>query len=274
MKFYYSFLSSSLLVSSALATPLTTHRRGRYEARRLSHLNNHQSHPPYKPETDERAFINRSNERYTSNWAGAVLTGTGYNFVTAEIIVPTPKPPSRGPSTDEYCASAWVGIDGDTCSSAILQTGIEFCARGNSTSYDAWFEWYPAYSRSFLHSDITISAGDRIKMTVNATSKRSGTAILENISTRQVASHTFKNHFEAPGDLCEYNAEWIVEDFVESTFLVPFVDFGQVTFAKAQASRNGTVSGPIGSNLVDIKQNGVVLTSSSFTSDSVIVKHT
>ncbi|KAJ5595883.1 hypothetical protein VI817_004776 [Penicillium citrinum] len=273
MRLYYTFLSSWLLVSVALANPLIIHRRGRYETRRLSHLNNLESHLPYTCDTDQRLFLNRSDERYTSNWAGAVLTGTDYNFVTAEITVPTPKPPSQGPSLDEYCASAWVGIDGDTCSTAILQTGIEFCVRGNSISYDAWFEWYPAYSHSFSHRDISLSAGDRIKMTVNATSKISGTAVIENISTGQIASHAFSGPFEVHADLCGYNAEWIVEDFIESTVLVPFVDFEQVIFSKVLASRNGTLGGPVGSTLVDIKQKGIVLTSSSVTSDSVIVKH-
>ena len=48
--------------------------------------------------------------------------------------MPTPKEPS-GASGAHY-ASAWVGIDGDTCGTAILQTGLDFNVNGNSVSYD------------------------------------------------------------------------------------------------------------------------------------------
>ncbi len=48
--------------------------------------------------------------------------------------MPTPKEPS-GASGAHY-ASAWVGIDGDTCGTAILQTGLDFNVDGSSVSYD------------------------------------------------------------------------------------------------------------------------------------------
>lgn len=82
---------------------------------------------------------------YSSNWAGAVLIGSGYKSVTGTIVVPTPKVPSGGSSSTSYSASAWVGIDGDTCQTAILQTGVDFTVKGSSVSYDAWYEWYPDY---------------------------------------------------------------------------------------------------------------------------------
>ena len=48
--------------------------------------------------------------------------------------MPTPKEPSG--SSGAHYASAWVGIDGDTCGTAILQTGVDFNVNGNSVSYD------------------------------------------------------------------------------------------------------------------------------------------
>lgn len=74
---------------------------------------------------------------YSSNWAGAVLIGSGYKTVTGTFVVPTPKAPSGGSSSTTYSASAWVGIDGDTCETAILQTGVDFTVKGSSVSYDA-----------------------------------------------------------------------------------------------------------------------------------------
>lgn len=42
-----------------------------------------------------------SNVEYSSNWAGAVLIGTGYKSVTGTFTVPTPSEPSGGSSRTE-----------------------------------------------------------------------------------------------------------------------------------------------------------------------------
>ena len=55
--------------------------------------------------------------------------------MTATFTVPDPKFPS-GADSGMYAASAWVGIDGDTCGNAILQTGIDFTIDNGQVSYD------------------------------------------------------------------------------------------------------------------------------------------
>ena len=40
------------------------------------------------------------------------------------------------PSGADGSASVWVGIDGDTCGTAILQTGIDVTVSGGEVSYD------------------------------------------------------------------------------------------------------------------------------------------
>ena len=62
--------------------------------------------------------------------------------MTGTFVVPTPQVPSGG--SGAYYASAWVGIDGDTCGNAILQTGLDFNVDGSSVSYDG----EPRYPRS------------------------------------------------------------------------------------------------------------------------------
>ncbi|KAI2789391.1 Aspergillopepsin-2 [Penicillium oxalicum] len=270
MKFSTSILATSFLVGSALAAPLTAQRQARNEARRIARANERFSHPPYKPDTNEVLHLNKtSHESYSSNWAGAVLIGSGYTSVTAEFTVPTPKAPSKASSNTQYCASAWVGIDGDTCGSAILQTGVDFCVQGGSVSYDAWYEWYPDYAYNF--NSISISAGDVIKVTVDASSTTTGTATIQNLSNGQSVTHTFNGGVD--GDLCEYNAEWIVEDFESGSSLVPFANFGTVKFTNAYATDGGSTVGPSGATLIDIKQSNQVLTSSSFGSSSVTVSY-
>lgn len=104
-----------------------------------------------------------SDVQYSSNWSGATLvtppSGQTFNAVSGTFTVPTPSAPSGVSATDgEYAASAWVGIDGNTYSTAILQTGVDFTVDTNGdVSYDAWYEWYPDYAYDF---DIDISAGD------------------------------------------------------------------------------------------------------------------
>ncbi|CAG8947881.1 unnamed protein product [Penicillium salamii] len=262
MKFS-AFFGTALLATATIAAPLTEQRQARRSL-------NRKSNPPLKPGTTEAIRLNgTSHEEYSSNWAGAVLIGTGYTAVTAEFTVPTPKLPTGASSSEQYCASAWVGIDGDTCSTAILQTGIDFCIQGSSVSYDAWYEWYPDYAYDF--SGISISAGDVIKLTVDAKSKTTGTAVVENVTTGKSVTHTFNGGVD--GDLCEYNAEWIVEDFESNGELVPFVDFDSVTFTSASATKGGSSVGPSGATLIDIRQSSSVLTSSSVSRNSVTVNY-
>ena len=113
--------------------------------------------------TEELESVNNTNEEYSSNWAGAVLIGSGYKSVTGTFVVPTPKAPSGGSSSTEYAASAWVGIDGDTATNSILQTGVDFYVQNGQVSFDAWYEWYPDYAYTF--SGFAISAGDTIRTT-------------------------------------------------------------------------------------------------------------
>jgi hypothetical protein len=275
MKFSSAILSSTLLATAAFAAPLTAKRQARYEARRLaraeSGVTERHGNPAFKPDTQELLHLNAtSHEEYSSNWAGAVLIGSGYTAVTGQFTVPTPKVPSGSSSSGTYSASAWVGIDGDTWGNAILQTGVDFTITNGKVSYDAWYEWYPDYAYDF--TGIAISAGDVIKVTVTAASKSSGTAVIENVTTGKTVTHTFSSG-STQGALGEVNAEWIVEDFESGGSLVNFANFGTVTFTGAQATDTGSKVGPSGATLIDIKQNSKVLTSSSVTSNSVKVSY-
>lgn len=93
---------------------------------------------------------------------------------------------------------------------------------------------------------------------------------MKNVSKGTSVTHTFTGQTKA---LQELNAEWIVEDFSSGGSLVPFANFGTVTFTGASASgSSGTVT-PSGATLIDIKQNNKVLTSSSVSGSSVTVKY-
>jgi len=246
-----TILVQALLAGAAFAMPSSKDRM----SKRLANRATRRSLPAQRDAT---------HTEYSSNWAGAVLVADSatYESVTATFIVPSA---SGGDGTS---ASAWVGIDGDTCGSAILQTGLDFTVDGSSTSYDAWYEWYPDYAYDF--SGISFSAGDEVELTVTAKSSTSGTAVIKNLSNGESVSKSITSS----SALCQTNAEWIVEDYEEGSSLVPFADFGTVTFSGASAGTSSGSVGPSGSTTIDIEQNSQVLTSVSTTSSSVTVKYT
>ena len=105
---------------------------------------------------------------------------------------------------------------------------------------------------------------------MTATSTTAGTAVVENLTTGKKVSHSFSGQSRA---LQELNAEWIVEDFSSGNSLVPFANFGTVTFTSNTATTSSGSVGPQGATIIDIKQNNKVLTQSSVSGSNVIVKY-
>lgn len=261
MKFS-TITSTALLVGSAFAAPHTAKRQENARKRAAAR---HSKPIEYVIEdgTVKSAITNNTEVSYSTNWSGAVLVGTGYTSVTASFVVPTPSTAGSG--------SAWVGIDGDTCGTAILQTGIDWTKSGSSVTYDAWYEWYPDYAYDF--SGITLAAGNTIKVTVTATSKTAGTAVIQNVSTGKSVTHSFSGE-ASEGSLCEYNAEWIVEDFESGGSQVAFADFGTVTFTGASAIKSGTTVGVTGAGIIDMENSsGTTIVTCSDTSSTVTCKY-
>jgi hypothetical protein len=271
--FSTAFFVQALLVSAAFAIPSSKERFASRKARRSAGVTalKHQSKPANlitNPTT--KTTTNTTHELLSDNWAGAILIAdvATYESVTATFTVPVPESTVEG---EEQCASAWVGIDGDTCDTAILQTGIDLCALDGEIGFDAWFEFFPAVSEDF--DDITISNGDVITLTATVTSATSGTLEIINESTGVGVLATVSS----TASLCQFNAEWIVEDFEEcegsDCFLVPFADFGVVEFTGAQAT---TISGGIQTageaQTIDIVQD-VQLTASGVSGTVVVVEY-
>ncbi|KAF2166179.1 hypothetical protein M409DRAFT_55048 [Zasmidium cellare ATCC 36951] len=275
MKVTFAATSALLLSGFATAAPFTERRRQAME-RRLSNRRSADQSRTGQPlavnytTLDDRIKIEKSkNAQYSSNWAGAVEISTSITQVEGTANFPEVSVPTGGNSNTEYGGSAWVGIDGDTCSTSILQTGVDWVIQGGQAQYAAWYEWLPEYSYNF---DITVNPGDEIFMKVVANSKTSGTAYITNNSTGESVSHTFSGETA----LCEENAEWIVEDFetVDSSGnaeLIPFAKFSTVTFEGASYVHGGTTSGISGASIMDIQQDGKVLTSCSTSGEDEVV---
>jgi hypothetical protein len=263
-----SILSGLLCASTVLAAPST-------EIRRERRTESIRRHPQRKvtdvPTTDRQT--NADTGTYTDYgefWAGATLIGSGYTSVTGTIVVPTPRTPPDGNSSTQYAAAAWVGIDGYTCGTALIQTGIAIWIQNGQPWYNAWYEWFPEASGNF--DDFAVNAGHIIKMDVEASSNTSGTVTLNNLSTGQSVSHRFSGQSES---LCQKNAEWVVEDFTgeNSTALVPFIDFTTVTFTEASAVSHGSTVDTTGATIMDIKQDKQILTSCSANGSEVVCSY-
>jgi hypothetical protein len=264
MKFTAIILSYALLTSYVSAAP---HRTRSSLAERIARraAGSRRTRPVEFTE-ESIAAGNETQVTYSTNWSGAVITsppsGQTFDSVTASFVVPTPKVPSGSSSSGTYSASAWVGIDGDTYQNAILQTGIDFTISNGQVSYDAWYEWYPDYAYDF---SISISAGDTITATVSSTSSKAGTAVIENVTTGKTVSKSLTSSSALGGQ----NAEWIVEDYEEGSSLVALANWGTVTFTGATAKTAASSENAASASILDIRQNGKVLTSVSVSGSTV-----
>ncbi|KAG8989181.1 hypothetical protein FRB94_010923 [Tulasnella sp. JGI-2019a] len=260
-----------LFASAALAAPpssrLATRLRRRREGRQAHFM--HATDRTTKASSGSTNGTYHTSTQYSTNWAGALFDtypSDSFNSVTGTFTVPTPQAAS---GETEGAAAAWVGIDGNTCTTAILQTGVDFTVINGVVSYDAWYEWYPDLSYDF--EDISISAGDSVTITVTATSTTAGTAEIINQTTGQTVSKSLTSSYP----LCEQNAEWIVEDYVENTSLVPFANFGAVTFTGASAGlvAGGTVE-PSTADTISLEEDGTEITSVLIAANSVTITYT
>ncbi|KAJ7683796.1 peptidase A4 family-domain-containing protein [Mycena rosella] len=202
----------------------------------------------------------------SSIWAGAGMESPAntYQSVTGTLVVPHLQPATGGASTGFYGGSAWVGLDGMTCQTSLMATGIDFIYFNETITANAWTEVYP---NPGVDLSMSVNVGDTIKLTVTATSTTTGTAVVENLSNGQSSTVSLTS----PSPLCLENAEWIVEDFQESTFLIPFADFGSITFTDASATtQSGSTVGPSGSgsHIINMVQKDAELQVLQFTSAS------
>lgn len=225
--------------------------------------------------TSRRTGFNHRHPKFdqqSSNWGGAVIVDTDITEVTGTFTVPTPSPPAGGDSNTNYCGAAWVGIDGDTCQSALIQTGVFWCVQNGQYSFEAWYEYIPEASIAY-ENNIEVNPGDVITVTVTRDGFNGGTTTLVNTSNGQQGSHTFSG--QTDGTLCGTNAEWIVEDFEQNSSLVPFADFGTVTFTGSTAVINGQTVSAGGDNAQNfhLNQGNGDLTSTTISGDTVVISY-
>lgn len=262
MKFTPTLLTSAMLMGCSLAAP----RSDLAERLQARGALSRQSIPAEKNGVLLKQGSQGANVEYSKNWAGVVREepppSATYTAVSATFTVP--RPTATDNSNDMQAVSAWVGIDGDTYTQAILQTGIDAYIQNGEETYDAWYEWYPKNAENF---DLDLTAGDIIVAKVESSSPSKGVAIIENKSSGQSVTKTL-NAPSSTATLAGQNAEWIVEDFNSGNTMVPLVNFGKVDFTGAEAKAGGASYGVMNAPILDIQQNGDVKAHVEVTSDS------
>lgn len=136
------FFSCLLLVTASQAAPQLRHNAALRETVVLAEV----SHKAAMRDSSSEP----SRSGYTQNWAGAALSGTGFNSIvgtwrTTRVRAP---PGQYVNAQDSYCASAWIGIDGRTCHTAVLQAGVDSCSNIHGASYSAWYKWASRHLKS------------------------------------------------------------------------------------------------------------------------------
>jgi hypothetical protein len=262
-------LASLLGAEIIFANPISPVPGVAHAARR-SARNLRKSNPEIHALNDDPHNLTATNNtqtiRYSNNWAGAVLVDTGFQSVTGTFTVPTVKIPSGGNSATLYWASTWVGLGGNTCNTAILQTGIYLNIQGDRVFFRPWYEWFPEPAQVF--EDLAVNAGDQLKLTAVAASTSAGIIVIKNLSTGKQVSQTLSRKIDLS---CQLNAEWIVEDNRLDGKALPFIDFGTTTFTEASVT---TLEGAVELSGVEIHdimdEQQQVLTSSSISGSSTV----
>jgi hypothetical protein len=154
----------------------------------------------------------------SSNWSGYIVlssatkygSASSFGYVSGYFVVPWVLQPIGKCGTPVY-ASEWVGIDGVSKDTALIQAGVNgvsSCRSGKQTlTYSTWYEWFPLPSVNF--KNFPTSPGDDYSVYVESLSATKAKAFLVNYVENKSVSITFS----APGGsrVIGNSAEWILE---------------------------------------------------------------
>jgi hypothetical protein len=189
----------------------------------------------------------------SSNWSGYVVpSGSLVTDAAGTFTVPT----LDCAQTANASEATWVGIGGGGSGTGdLLQTGVESdCVGGIQADDPAWWEEFPEVA-SIDFSGMTLSAGDQVVASVFRSTSGATTweTCLDDLTTGTagvmitgegwgVTTGGCSGPFTAQGSTATLSyaggttAEWIVEDFSLGNSLVPFADYGTLTFSNLRTS--------------------------------------
>lgn len=167
---------------------------------------------------------------HSRNWSGAINSEPpSGRFAAAKMkfTLPAKLQPDavRGP-TAYYAASVWVGIDGYSHHTALLQAGVSIEVNrtiSEDVVFRPWYEWWP---KQAMFLDIPMGPGDEIEVEIVMFNATSGKIFMENKARGEWISRKLMAPRPDAG-LAGQTVEWILEDFkLAWGSNVPFGDFG------------------------------------------------
>jgi Peptidase A4 family len=216
----------------------------------------------------------------SGNWSGAVTlppaAGESYNSCSARWVVPNAWPPlsawtGSGWKDGSWEEVAWVGIDGWSAQTAILQAGTKSVVTVKSGKVQqstwAWYEWWPAYE--IAYSNFQVQPGDTVEVLVCSFSPTTGYAGITNVG----ANTSTSVNLSAPmptAVLKGENAEWILEDDSIGGAEAPFADYGAIFFYDCNASTQKREVNLTDAILVNMVEGGVTVSTPVEVSPTVL----
>jgi hypothetical protein len=183
----------------------------------------------------------------SSNWSGYAITGSGFNSMTGDWIVPTVQATSKA-----TYSSSWIGIDGYN-NSSLIQTGTEQDYYSGSAHYKAWWEILPAAET--VISGMTIHPGDHMHASIQNLGGGTWSINLQDVTTGN--SFTTQQAYSGP----QTSAEWIQEAPTVGGRVATLAKYGETTFDPGTV--NGGNPNLIASDDGVMVQNGVQVSTPS-----------
>jgi len=189
------------------------------------------STPPSSSSTSSSSSTPPPSVSYTSsNWSGYMSdNNSDYTNVTGQWVVPNP----TGNGTSTTADASWIGIGG-VKSNDLIQIGTVDNVTASGTVYSAaFYELLP--DASVQITAFNISPGDSISASIDQTGTNLWTITITDNTTNQ----TYTKNLSYDSSLS--SAEWIEEDPSNSNGqLMPFDNFGTITFTNAYTTDNGS----------------------------------
>jgi hypothetical protein len=194
-----------------------------------------------------------------TNWSGYADTGAVFTQASGAWVQPAVHCARAKPGFSAF----WVGIDG-LGSPTVEQTGTEAVCIGRQTSYDAFYELYPASAVVLDTSTYPVTPGDTLAAEVAV---GSGTTFTITLSSSR--GWTFTTTGSAPS-ADRSSAEWIAEApslcLLSQCTVLPLANFGTVAFTHASATSTtvtGSISGFPHDQIVMVNKKKVIKASPS-----------
>ncbi|KAK4100576.1 concanavalin A-like lectin/glucanase [Parathielavia hyrcaniae] len=191
--------------------------------------------PPPQPGHGAHRKTRRANPTANSaNWCGSVNTTPSNDQITViHGSFTHPGCTKRTGQSYPQAAASWVGIDGDSWTSALLQAGTVCIVRLIYAHSSPWWQWVP--SGAYTISSMPVAVDDWFEITINTTSTTAATVCVTNLS--QATSYTIS--ITNGATLARVNADWVIERPYYGASLAGFPTFTDVWFYEAWTTRTG-----------------------------------